>query len=79
MGLEHLGPYHQMPNHYLNDFGKLLKFRIVQLLHKQFINENKARKLRKKGVYGHLNTSESNQIVWGSCLVCNKMAWECHA
>ena len=25
MGLEHLGPYHQMPNHYLNDFGKLLK------------------------------------------------------
>ena len=49
MGLEHLGPYHQMPNHYLNDFGKLLKFRSVQLLHKQFINENKARKLRKKG------------------------------
>ena len=49
MGLEHLEPYHQMPNHYLNDFGKLLKFRIVQLLHKQFINENKARKLRKKG------------------------------
>ena len=36
-------------NHYLNDFGKLMKFRSVQLLHKQFINENKARKLRKKG------------------------------
>ena len=52
MGLEHLGPYRQMPNHYLNDFGKLLKFRIVQLLHKQFINENK----------DPLNTSESNQI-----------------
>ena len=29
MGLEHLGPYRQMPNHYLNDFGKLLKFRIT--------------------------------------------------
>ena len=50
MGLKHLGPYHQMPNHYLNDFGKLLKFRSVQLSHKQFINENKAHKVKKKGV-----------------------------
>ena len=49
MGLEHLGPYHQMPNHYLNDFGKLLRFRSVQLLRKQFMNENKSRWVRKKG------------------------------
>ena len=34
---------------YLNDFGKLLRFRSVQLLRKQFMNENKARRVRKKG------------------------------
>ena len=68
MGQEHLGPYYQMPNRYLNDFGKLPKFTSVQLSHKQFINENNAHRVKKKGVYGHLNTSESNQIGRGSCL-----------
>ena len=42
MGQEHLWPYYQMLNRYLNDFGKLS--------HKQFINENKAHKVKKKGV-----------------------------
>ena len=49
MGLEHLVPYHQMPNRYHNDFGKLPKFKSVKLLRKQFIIENKARRVRKKG------------------------------
>ena len=49
MGLEYLVPYHQMPNHYHSDFGKLPKFKSVQLLRKQFINENKAHRVRKKG------------------------------
>ena len=49
MGQEHLVPYYQMPNCYLNDFGKLLRFRSVQLLGKQFMNENKTRRVRKKG------------------------------
>ena len=53
MGMEHLGPYDQMPSRYLNDFGKLPKFGSVQLLRKQLINENKARRVRKKGAYGH--------------------------
>ena len=38
-----------MPNRYLNDFGKLLRFGSVQLLRKQFMNENKAHRVRKKG------------------------------
>ena len=50
MGQEHLGPYYQMPNRYLNDFGKLPKFTSVQLSHKQFINENKAHRVKKNGV-----------------------------
>ena len=49
-GQEHLGPYYQMPNRYLNDFGKLPKFTSVQLSHKQFINENEAHRVKKKGV-----------------------------
>ena len=49
MGLEHLGPYHQIPNYYPSNFGKFTKFRSAHLLHKQFINENKARRVRKKG------------------------------
>ena len=49
MGLEHLGPYHQIPNYYPNNFGKFTKFSSAHLLHKQFINENKARRVRKKG------------------------------
>ena len=49
MGLEYLVPYHQIPNHYHSDFGKLPKFKSVQLLRKQFINENKAHRVRKKG------------------------------
>ena len=49
MGMEHLGPYDQMPRRYLNDFGKLPKFGSVPLLRKQFINENEARRVRKKG------------------------------
>ena len=40
----------QMPNRYLNDFGKLPKFTSVQLSLKQFINENKAHRVKKKGV-----------------------------
>ena len=46
MGLEHLVPYHQMPNRYHNDFGKLPKF----------IIENKARRTRKRciGFLQHL-------------------------
>ena len=44
-----LGPNPQMPNCYPNDFGKFRKFRSVQLLRKQFIIENKAHRVRKKG------------------------------
>ena len=50
MGQEHLGPYYQMPNSYLNDFGKLPKFKSVQLSHMQLINENKAHRGKKNGV-----------------------------
>ena len=50
MGPEHLKPHSQMLNSYPNDFGKFQKFRSVQLLHKQFKNDNKARVVRKKGV-----------------------------
>ena len=49
MGLEHLGPYHQIPNYHASNFCKFTKFRSAHLLHKQFINENKARRVRKKG------------------------------
>ena len=49
MGMEHLGPYDQMPSRYLNDLGKLPKFGSVQLLRKQFINKNMTRRVRKRG------------------------------
>ena len=49
MGLKHIGPYHQIANNHPNNFGKLTKFRSFHLLCKQFINENKARGVRKKG------------------------------
>lgn len=45
MGLKHLGPYYWMPISYQNYFGKLLKFRSVQLLRMLISNENKARKV----------------------------------
>ena len=48
-GSETPWPYHQMPNNHPNNFGKLTKFRSFHLLCKQFINENKARRVRKKG------------------------------
>ena len=59
-----------MANRYLNDFGKLLRFRSVHLLRKQFMNENKARRVRKKGAQDPSKTSESNQSGRGSCLAC---------
>ena len=31
MGQEHLGPHHQMPNHYLNDFGIVFNYYVSRL------------------------------------------------
>ena len=59
---KHLGTNPQMPNSYPNDFGKFRRFRRIQLLRKHFINKNMTRRVRKRGAYGYLNTSESHQI-----------------
>ena len=42
-------PWALSPNYHASNFCKFTKFRSAHLLHKQFINENKARRVRKKG------------------------------